>query len=277
MRVGPTFSPKAAQMVPKCSQKLSQMAPKAAREGAMHSSSWFAWFWCRSLVELLFSWFQNGKNDATFVQNLKKQRTSAHNAFQCRIFDCKSDLFWKNAPKVDPGPWGTNRVSNHFSSLSRFGVFWEMCKRYNTSSNFRALEDEKTHAFFLHCFLCFCKLANGPIHPPIWPPLLHPFFIKTLLLGPPAITGLPGAPKSTQGCPRVPPGTLFYWFWLPFGSAWVPPGPFPDRFFVDLGPFCMQCPASSFGLGDPMHASISIFKRLEVARWRVLAEGIGYR
>ena len=96
---------------------------------------------------------------------------------------------------------------------------------------FSSFGGRKNTYFFLHYFfLCFCKLANGPIHPPIWPPLLHPFFIKTLLLGPPAITGLPGAPKSTQGCPRVPPGTLFYRFWLPFGSAWVPPGPFRPIF-----------------------------------------------
>ena len=137
---------------------------------------------------------------------------------------------------MDPGPWGTNRVSNHFSSLSRFGVFWEMCKRYNTSSNFRALEDEKTHAFFLHCFfLCFCKLANGPIHPPIWPPLLHPFFIKTLLLAPSCDYW---APWGAQVYPRVPPGTPRNDFFLILAPIWVrlgAPGSLPGPFLCGFG------------------------------------------
>ena len=140
------------------------------------------------------------------------------------------------------------------SMFFRFSVFLEiLCKRYNTSSNFRALEGEKTRAFFLTCFFCvFCKLANGPIHPPIRPPLLHQIFTKTLLLAPSCDYWKPSFPeglKMTQKVSkRVPKGAPRLDFFLEMTqkvSPRVPKGAPRWDFFIQ--PMC--CCRGGSGLG----------------------------
>ena len=102
-----------------------------------------------------------------------------------------------------------------------------MCKRYNTSSNFRALEGEKTRAFFWSCFFCgFCKLANGSIHPPIWPPLLRPFFNKKLLLEPSCDywggSFQEGLKMTQKVSKRVPKGAPRWNLFIHFPCSWTP-------------------------------------------------------